>query len=75
MLSLLNALHAMAARRGEGLHPELAARLEQHARSNPEQSGAALRPDHTGQQEGGQVVQVDLGVMLFRHGRGRINKT
>lgn len=72
MLSLLNALHAMAARRGEGLHPELAARLEQHARSNPEQPGAALHPDHTGQQEGGQV---DLGVMLFRHGRGRINKT
>ncbi|WP_288195023.1 hypothetical protein [uncultured Phyllobacterium sp.] len=75
MLSLLNALHAMAARRGEGLHPELAARLEQHARNGTERPGAALHPDHTGQQEGAQVVQVDLGVMLFRHGCGRIDKT
>lgn len=75
MLSLLNALHAMAARRGEGLHPELAARLEQHTRNSTERPAAALHPDHTGQQEGGQVVQVDLGVMLFRNGRGRIDKT
>ena len=53
MLSLLNALHAMAARRGEGLHPELAARLEQHTRNSTERPAAALHPDHTGQQEGG----------------------
>lgn len=72
MLSLLNALHAMAARRGEGLHPALAARLEQHAGSRSERPAAVPQPDHTGPPEGGQVVQVDLGVMLFRRGRGRL---
>lgn len=65
MLSLLNVLHAMAARRGEGLHPALAARLEQSARSSQEQAATVPRP------QGSRVVQVDLGVMLFRRGRDR----
>lgn len=72
MLSLLNALHAMAVRRGDGLRPELAARLEQHVRSSPERSAAVAHPDRAGQPKGGQVVQVDLGVMLFRRDRGRL---
>lgn len=72
MLSLLNALHAMAAQRGDGLHPELAARLDQHARRSPELSAAVPHPDCTGLPDDGHVVQVDLGVMLFRRGRGRL---
>ena len=48
MMSLLSPLHAVAAQRGEGLHPELARLLERSKRqvSGREEQGVAIANAH-----------------------------